>query len=180
MPDAVAVAILGRAFHTAGHADHDAAGRDDSIFGDDRAHADNAAGTDVRPIHDHGPHPDQDIVFHDGPVNDGRVSDRNAVAQRAGHAGIGVQHAQVLDVALPADTNRFAITSNDRVEPNAGLGGDPHIADDPRAGGDKGGVVDQFGTKDKGIRHGNDSPDKPRAFAGARHGHRLAARATTS
>jgi len=153
MADALAVARFGGPLDLARHADHDAAGGDFGVFGHDGAHADDATGADPSAIHDDGPHPDQHVVFDGGAVDDGRVAQRDAIAQRARDAGIGVQHAQILDVRLPADADLLPVAADHGVEPDAGLGPDQHLADQTRAHRDERGGFEQFGMKVERVEH---------------------------
>ena len=87
-------------------------------------------------------HADHAAIFHGATVEDHPVSDRDAIANPAGVAGIGMNHRQVLNVGLVADRDRFGIPANHGVIPDARIAADRDVAEHGRAACEKRGRVD--------------------------------------
>ena len=95
------------------------AGRDLASLGDDRSRRDQAIVTDAGAVEDDRPHADEHVVADRAAVQDGAMADGAALADRDRAAGVGVHHAEVLDVGVAADDDRLAVSADDRTEPDA-------------------------------------------------------------
>src|SRR5262245_46992044 len=124
-----------------------AAGRNDGPLQDYAADGHTAAPADFRAVHDNGTHADQAIVLDARPMDDRPVPQRDAVAERARKSLVGMQHAAVLHVRLPADAYRRRITADHCPEPDARRGADGHVTYDHRAGSNVRGRVNQLRAK---------------------------------
>ena len=89
-------------------------------------------------VEDDRPHADQAVVLDRAAVQDDPVADGHPLADGARHAGVGVDHRQVLDIGLVADRDPVGVAAQDGVVPDAGLGPEVDVAEHDRAGGDEG------------------------------------------
>ena len=103
---------------------HHGPGSDEAIPSDpravehDRAHADEAVGRDAATVQDH------------------IMADDAVLADLEGKARIGVQHRVVLDLGALAQLDPLVVPAQHRVEPDAGVGLEPHAPNDDGAIGD--------------------------------------------
>lgn len=122
---------------------HEAARRDDSALGNERAGGDDAAGTDLRAVKNDRTHADEAAVLDGAAVKGDGVADGDVIAE---DEWVGIAHdvedAAVLDVGTRADADEVDVTANDRAGPNAGVGADGDVADDDRGLVDVGRGVD--------------------------------------
>jgi hypothetical protein len=63
-------------------------------------------------------------------MDDGRMSDRDLVADDAGGTAIDVKDRAVLDVRSLPDANRRYITANDGIEPDTRIRADVDVSND--------------------------------------------------
>src|SRR5262245_14635792 len=98
-------------------------------FGDERAGADQAVLPDPGTVEQDRPHADQAVIADRAPVQHDVVADDAIGADHQGKAGIGVQRGIVLHLAALADLDPFVVAAQDRAEPNAGEGLEPHASD---------------------------------------------------
>jgi hypothetical protein len=72
-------------------------------------------------IENHRIDPDQAVVTHLAPMNDGVVADGHATTEDQADAGIGMQQGSVLNVGLFTDDDLVRVATKNRIEPNARL-----------------------------------------------------------
>ena len=121
----------------AGGAEDEGAVGDLLALGDQRAGADEAVVADLRAVKDGGAHADQRAVADGAAVEDGAVADGAAGTDRQRRAGIGMEHAEVLDVGAGAEADALVVAADHHAEPDADLFAQFDIADDLGAAGDK-------------------------------------------
>ena len=78
-------------------------------------------------IEHHRPYANQAVVTHRATVQHGLVTHRHPFANGQGHAHVGVQHAQVLNVGLGPNPNRRGIATHHHPKPDAHLFTQHHI-----------------------------------------------------
>ena len=100
--------------------------------------------TDARAIHDDRAHANQAVVADMRPVRDGAVAQGYAVPDDQRQIGIGMADGAILDIAAGADDYGLAFAAQHRVEPDARIRAQRHIADDDRARCDEGAWVDSM------------------------------------
>ena len=93
-------------------------------LGDQRSGADQAVPPDGRAAQDRTD-AHQRAVADGAAVQRDHVGDRHAVADHQRIAGIGVQHAAVLDVRPRAHADRLVVAAQDAVPPDAGVVAEP-------------------------------------------------------
>src|SRR5215211_2540313 len=124
-----------------GDADDEATGREFLVFRDQCTSSNDGAFAYLRPVEDRGAHSYQATIFYLAAVHDGPVADDAIVAHYGQVAGVGVQHAAVLDVGAGADPDRLRVSPQHRPVPDARLLSEMHISDhvrprrDPRGRG---------------------------------------------
>jgi hypothetical protein len=149
-PDTRVIDVREVSDHLAGHASEQHPSRDDRAWQHHGTGRDQGTGTDDRASEYYRADPDQGASFHPGTV-DGRVmTDADPVGELRWLAGINVQTAQVLEVALRADRNPISVGSEHGPVPDARLGPDAHRADDNGARRDPGQRVDERGRVGQG------------------------------
>src|SRR5690606_29985404 len=103
---------------------------------------------DPRIVHRHRAHADEGAVFKRGSVDHRHVSDHAVLADdRRAALGVGprtldVEDAAVLHIRARADLDAVDVTPEHAIVPHARLGPERHVDNDPRTGGDEGGLVD--------------------------------------
>ena len=88
---------------------------------DQRASSNNGTAADMGTIHDRGMHAHNNVVFDSGPMNDGVVSHRHALADGDGQIVIGMKHGVVLHVAVAADGDRGNLRTHGSAKPHGGV-----------------------------------------------------------
>src|SRR5215211_8507397 len=92
-----------------GDADDEAAGRIFLPFRYERPGGDDGAFAYMDAVEDRGAHSYRSTIPYLAPVHDSPVADDAIVAHYGRVAGVGVQHAAVLDVATGADPDRLSV-----------------------------------------------------------------------
>ena len=95
---------------------------------DERAGADHAVFADLGPVEHNRAHPDDGVVADGRAVHDGVVAHRDVIADSHVVSRVRVDRGVVLDVAAVADEDVALIAADDRVEPDAGVDADSHVA----------------------------------------------------
>jgi hypothetical protein len=141
-PDTPMIGFREVSDHLAGHAGEQYARRDDRAGQYHRTGRDQGTGTDDRAAEYDRADPDQRTGFDSGTV-DGRVmTDADPVGELGGLAGIDMQAAQILDVALRANRDPITVGSEHRPVPDARLRPDADCTDHNGARRDPGQRVD--------------------------------------
>lgn len=151
--DQLDVAVLDLADHLAGRAEHQRVVGNFFVFRDQAVGADDAVLADLRAGQDDGADGDQCVVADDAAVQHAHVADAHIVAERAGVAGIGMQHAAVLHLGVLADRDQLVVAADHAVPPDAGVLLQDHLADGDRVGGDPGFLVRLNAVFAEGIVH---------------------------
>src|SRR5690606_16996616 len=128
-PDSVLGRLVELATDLARHPGDQRSRRDLRALGDERVGRDQAALADHRAVEHSGSHPDEHVVADRAAVQDRVVAHRHPAADGQGEAGIGVQHAAVLDVGARPDGDLLQVAAQDRAVPDAHLRGQAHPAD---------------------------------------------------
>jgi hypothetical protein len=81
-------------------------------------------------------------VHHRHVADHAILADDRRAAVRLGAGAFDMEDRSVLHVRARPDFDAVDVAAQHAVVPHAGLGPDGHVADDPRAGGDEGGIVD--------------------------------------
>src|SRR5712691_4290450 len=141
--DALAIGVAQVADNTARYAREEHAGRDALARQHDRAGRDQRARAYPGAAEHDRAHADKRAFFNVGAVHGRVVTQAYPWFQPDRLAGVDVQAAQVLDVALLADEDLVIVGAQDSVVPHARVGADSDGADDDGAGGDPGVRVDR-------------------------------------
>jgi hypothetical protein len=89
-------------------------------------------------VHYDGAHPDQHIIMHRAPVDDGVMPDRNIIADRGAVFLVGAMNTgTVLHIHFIAQPDKIYIPPNDGIEPEAAIIPAGHITHDGGIGGDE-------------------------------------------
>ena len=99
-------------------------------------------------------HPDDHVVIHLRPVDQGAVAHGNPFAQGQPKALVRVEHGAVLDVGTGADDDGLGVAPDHRTVPDRGVPAQGHIADDGGVVRHKAGIVDLRGLPLKSFDHG--------------------------
>ncbi len=108
---------------------------------------DDRTGSDDNTVEQSGSDSDQAFIFHGGAVDDRGMPHGGSLSYRARKTGIRVQAAEILDVGLIPDADRFRISSQYRTEENAGFVPDINLAAYKCVLGNEGIGGDPFGMK---------------------------------
>lgn len=92
--------------------------------------ADQAIFADFRAVQNDRLDPDQRAFRDRAAVQHRLMADCDVFAYHERVAGIGVQHAAFLDIAVFADRDAFIVAANRHAKPDAGIGLDVGLADD--------------------------------------------------
>lgn len=124
--------------HTAWNARVQDACRNRSPGQDNGASGDDGLFADPRAAEHDGTDADQRAGLHVGPMQSGVMTHRDSRLKHRGLAGISMDTAQVLDVALGPDRYLIFVRPENRAVPHARPGGDADGAHDNGAGRDPG------------------------------------------
>ena len=117
--DVRAVVVGGLPHHLRRDACDDRAGGHLGALGDDGAGGHDRAGPDVGAVHHHAAHAHQDVVVDAGAVQDDAVAHGDPAADHQRVAGVRVQGAAVLHVAVRPDLDALGVGPGDRGVPDA-------------------------------------------------------------
>src|SRR5579883_413793 len=86
---------------------------------------------------DNGVHANKYMVTYRRAMHDSAVTDRTLIPNRQGRILIDVQHAVILNIGAASNDDGRAISSHDRIVPDAGPFANGDIANDHRARGNE-------------------------------------------
>lgn len=107
------------------------------VFFHECSRSDDAAGSDFRPIQNDGTHADEDLVSNGAGMNDGTMSDGDALPKDTGVMIADVEHRTILDVGLSSDNDAVDVTTQHAAKPNARLFTEFHGTYNDSTWGDK-------------------------------------------
>lgn len=134
----IALGLAGLPDHFAGDAEYERVRRNPQPFRANGSGSDDRAGAHVNTIQEDGAHRDEAIVFDGRSVNDGAMSDGDALPDPGGNSIIYVDDRSILDVAVLPDLDGVGVGPNDCRRPHRDVRTEGHVADDDGEGVDEG------------------------------------------
>src|SRR6185437_2271347 len=101
-------------------------------FGDERAGAHQRARPDAGPVEQDRAHADQRAITDNRRMHDDAMTDGHALADRHRLAGIGMDHAVILDIGILANRDPFIVAAQYRAEPDTRASQETHLSDQHR------------------------------------------------
>jgi len=111
---------------------------------DDRAGRDQAPGTDSGAAQNNRANANKCASLNVCAVHDGSMPDADAILERDRLAGIHMDAAQILDIALGSDHDPIGVSAQDRSVPDGGRSAEADVPDDNRARRDPGVWMDDW------------------------------------
>src|SRR6185312_378386 len=102
-------------------------------FGDDAAGTDKRIVSDLDAIEQDRAHADQRIVAYRAAVKNDVVANDTVTTDGQRKSGVGVQRRIVLNLRALTEHDPFVVAPQDRTEPDAGFGLEPHATDQHRS-----------------------------------------------
>src|SRR4051794_39840453 len=121
---------INRPNNPAGNSHHERASRHLHTLSQHGSCSHNTPGTDPHPIQQHTAHGNQAVISYSATVQDNSVPNRDSLAHGAGHAGVNVNDAAVLNVGLSTDDDGRHIPPQHGTVPDTGFLAEGYIAHD--------------------------------------------------